>query len=319
MTTEHTLPLLGSAAFGILIGWFVYYINRYRKGDVQFSDLTTLIGIIGGGSVMTLFESKTPGLTKEEMFGAYGIGLFLGFFSYFALLLILVKNSGGVFTWTWFLDGRRKNPRKEDGEDYPGGAQPPEQRPMADRVAIMEDRLNRLAWPPPGQEPAVLAGDTPAAFATSEETPVVMDTVNPKAARILASCEDKWESNKADCNAFAKAVAASVGVAGLDGDANHITDIITGPGWRQIADGAAAKAAADSGEFVLGGLRGNEQAQPSTHGHVVVVVTGGLAQGKYPTAYWGRLGGSGEKNKTLNYAWRQGDRDKVHYASKTIA
>jgi hypothetical protein len=46
-----------------------------------------------------------------------------------------------------------------------------------------------------------------------------------------------------------------------------------------------------------------------------VVVAGGLAHNKYPTGYWGRLGGAGERNKTLNYAWKTVDRDKVTYAA----
>src|SRR5215207_6424638 len=107
------IQILGAAGFGALIGWFVYYINRYRKGDVQFSDLTTLVGIIGGGSILTMFDggSAANAVPKQVLFGAYGLGLFVGFFGYFIVLLVLVKNSGGVFTWTWFLDGRRKNPK----------------------------------------------------------------------------------------------------------------------------------------------------------------------------------------------------------------
>ena len=96
------LQLLGAGAFGIIIGWFVYYINRYRKGDVQFSDLVTVIGIIGGGAVLALFP------TRSDLFGAYGIGLFIGFFGYFLTLVVLVSRSKN-FTVDWFLDGRRRN------------------------------------------------------------------------------------------------------------------------------------------------------------------------------------------------------------------
>ena len=32
------LQLWGAGLFGLLIGWYVYYINRYRKGDVQLND-----------------------------------------------------------------------------------------------------------------------------------------------------------------------------------------------------------------------------------------------------------------------------------------
>ncbi|MEO7159697.1 MAG: hypothetical protein ABIX00_04130 [Polaromonas sp.] len=93
----------GAFAFGVVLGWFVYFTNRYRKGEVQFSDLTTLLGVIGGGAVTALF-----GEAKTALFGAYGMGLAVGFFAYFLALMVLVKLSGGVFTATWFLDGRRK-------------------------------------------------------------------------------------------------------------------------------------------------------------------------------------------------------------------
>lgn len=93
------IQLLGAAGFGILIGWYVYYINRNRKADVQLSDLVTVIGVIGGGAVLALFPAQT------DLFGAYGIGLFLGFFGYFLTLIILVRVSKN-FKFDWFLDGR---------------------------------------------------------------------------------------------------------------------------------------------------------------------------------------------------------------------
>lgn len=98
-----TIQLLGAGGFGALIGWYVYYINRYRKADVQLSDLVTLIGAVGGGAVLALFPQRT------DLFGAYGIGLFSGFFSYLLVLIILVAKSKN-FDSDWFLDGRRKRP-----------------------------------------------------------------------------------------------------------------------------------------------------------------------------------------------------------------
>lgn len=95
------LQLLGAGAFGVIIGWYVYYINRYRKGDVQFSDLTTVIGIIGGGAVLALFEAGT------DLFGAYGIGLAIGFFGYLLVLAAQVASSAN-FNVDFFLDGRRR-------------------------------------------------------------------------------------------------------------------------------------------------------------------------------------------------------------------
>jgi len=95
------IGLLGAAAFGALIGWYVYYINRYRKSDVQFSDLTTIIGILGGARILKIIPSATP------LFGAYGIGLFVGFFGYFISLLLLIHSSEN-FNADFLLDGRRR-------------------------------------------------------------------------------------------------------------------------------------------------------------------------------------------------------------------
>lgn len=95
------LQIFGAIGFGTIIGWLVYYINRYRTGDVQFSDLATVIGILGGGAVLALFPPKT------DLFGGYGIGLFIGFFSYFLVLNMQVAISKKFFV-EWFLDGRSK-------------------------------------------------------------------------------------------------------------------------------------------------------------------------------------------------------------------
>jgi hypothetical protein len=103
MDEASSIQLLGAGGFGAIIGWYVYYVNRYRTGDVQLSDLTTIIGVIGGGAVLALFPART------DLFGAYGIGLFVGFFSYFITLLILVAFSSN-FNLDWFLDGRRRDP-----------------------------------------------------------------------------------------------------------------------------------------------------------------------------------------------------------------
>lgn len=99
MSDASTLQLLGAGGFGLLLGWYVYYVNRHRREEVKLGDLVTLVGVIGGGAVLTLFPEQT------DLFGAYGVGLFLGFFGYFAFLLLLVSRSS--FTLEWFLDGRR--------------------------------------------------------------------------------------------------------------------------------------------------------------------------------------------------------------------
>jgi len=117
------LQLWGAGFFGALIGWYIYFINRYRKGDVQIGDLVTLLGVIGGGAVVTLFPARS------DLFGAYGIGLFSGFFFYFILLVLMVWVSPN-FRVDWFLDGRRKNLAPEE---YIPGEILPTTHPMAGR------------------------------------------------------------------------------------------------------------------------------------------------------------------------------------------
>jgi kumamolisin len=95
------IQFAGAVCFGIVIGWFVYYINRYRKSDLQISDITTVVGILGTGAV-TLFSNST-------VFAGFAIGLFVGFFAYFAMLIVLVARSEN-FDLDWFLDGRRRRP-----------------------------------------------------------------------------------------------------------------------------------------------------------------------------------------------------------------
>jgi len=108
MDVASELQKIGAGSFGALIGWYVYYINRYRKADVQLTDLVTLIGVIGGTAVLGLFPAKS------DLFGAYGIGLGIGFFGYFLVLIVLVGVSK-KFTADWFLDGRRK---KLDADEW---------------------------------------------------------------------------------------------------------------------------------------------------------------------------------------------------------
>lgn len=111
-----TIQLIGAGAFGAVVGWYVYYINRYRKDDVQLSDIVTLLGAIGGAAVLALFPAKS------DLFGAYGIGLAAGFFLYFFILVVLVNKAPG-FTAGWFLDGRAP---KLGPNEAPSG-----QRPMS--------------------------------------------------------------------------------------------------------------------------------------------------------------------------------------------
>jgi hypothetical protein len=138
------------------------------------------------------------------------------------------------------------------------------------------------------------------------------------ADRVKAACEACFEAHKRDCSGFVCAVASQVGVT-LVGQANQIVQTLrSGGGWTVLADGPAAAQAAAAGQLVIAGLEGSEQAIPDVHGHVVVVVAGPLNRGQYPSAYWGRLGGVGEEDQTINWAWTAADRDKVVYAAHAL-
>ena len=47
-TPASTLQLIGAGCFGAILGWYLYYINRYRSGPVDFGDIITILGAIGG-------------------------------------------------------------------------------------------------------------------------------------------------------------------------------------------------------------------------------------------------------------------------------
>jgi hypothetical protein len=115
------VQMLGAGCFGAVVGWYLYYVNRYRKDDIKLADVVTLIGAIGGAAITTLFPAKT------DLFGAYGIGLAIGFFGYFLVLLVMVRISDR-FGVEWFLDGRRK--KLADDETREG---------TRDTVAAMDD------------------------------------------------------------------------------------------------------------------------------------------------------------------------------------
>ena len=141
-------------------------------------------------------------------------------------------------------------------------------------------------------------------------------------SQIIELCKAHWDAHKSDCSGFVKAVATALGVETFtpDDNADSIVDKLNAASdWAALTlgDGAAAKAKADAGLFVIAGLKGADQVQPETHGHVVVIVSGPLDR-QYPTAYWGQLGGVGAQATTINWAWRAGDRDRVGYFTKSL-
>ena len=73
---------VGSVLFGIVIGWITYRTLIRRAGGVDLSDIATVVGAVGGGAVLAIFDD-------DHLFGLYAIGLAIGFFAYLALFYVL--------------------------------------------------------------------------------------------------------------------------------------------------------------------------------------------------------------------------------------
>jgi hypothetical protein len=134
---------------------------------------------------------------------------------------------------------------------------------------------------------------------------------------IIALCQrDLWRFPD-DCAAFVRSVANRCGVI-LTGNANDIcTQISRAP--QRAWNGRDAAARAADGCLVIGGL-----AAPG-HGHVVIVVDGPVAEGRYPYVFWGQYHGLKVLGETVNvgftrghgkltYAFQRADCARVSYA-----
>ena len=162
--------------------------------------------------------------------------------------------------------------------------------------------------------------EPPMPLATPQLSPHVAPPAPVPAAadRVGFACAACLPAHQHDCSGFVHAVAATLDVT-IAGLADEMVDLLRhGGAWRPLADGPAAVVAAAAGQLVVAGLNGTEQAVPDAHGHVVVVVPGPLAHGRYPSAWWGSLGGTPGHGQTLNWAWTEADRDHVSYAAHVL-
>ncbi|MEU2280658.1 hypothetical protein ABZ614_01590 [Streptomyces sp. NPDC013178] len=78
-----TLSLVGSGAFGLVIGWIAYRTLRRAKDGSRVSDLVTVVAALGGGTVI---NARFP---EPDLFACYGLGLAAGFFGYFLVSLLV--------------------------------------------------------------------------------------------------------------------------------------------------------------------------------------------------------------------------------------
>ncbi len=82
---------IGALCFGLVVGWVTYRTLR-RKGEATaLADISAVIAAVGGAAVTALFK-------VGDIFGAYCVGLAVGFFGYFIVNLILYGKEG-VADW----------------------------------------------------------------------------------------------------------------------------------------------------------------------------------------------------------------------------
>ncbi|MFF0473517.1 hypothetical protein [Streptomyces sp. NPDC004284] len=81
-----TLGLWGAGAFGAVIGWIAYRTLRRAAGGSRIADLVTVVAALGGGVVVN------DRFAEPDLFAAYGIGLFAGFFGYFTAGLLIDRS-----------------------------------------------------------------------------------------------------------------------------------------------------------------------------------------------------------------------------------
>ena len=84
-----SLVTIGALCFGLVVGWVTYRTLRRREGASTLSDISTVIGAVGGAAVTSLFADT-------DMFAGYSIGLAIGFFVYFIVgLTVYGKDAAG--------------------------------------------------------------------------------------------------------------------------------------------------------------------------------------------------------------------------------
>jgi hypothetical protein len=292
------MAFFGALSFGAVVGWYLYFINRYRKSDVSLGDITTVIGAIGGAAVLKLYG------TNEDLFGGYGIGLGVGFFGYYISLLILVTRST-VFTSDWFLDGRRPDPIKDWGY---GADNQQTVRPQAIDGPPASNGTIQNFYFAPGPQPQ---------SAPSTRIEAVASNSNPAVGPVEAACLELWPPNRTSAAAFVTAVAGRFGAV-LHGTADNIIEQLKGPGWTLLMDARAALQAVRQGQIVVVGLTAADFSTPPKDGQLAVLVDlegddTGILHG-----YWGSVdpataakGGSGI---SLSQCFPEKDFGKLVYA-----
>ncbi len=109
---------LGAFAFGLVVGWVTYRTLR-RNTSNGLSDIASVIGAVGGAAVTALFPQETGA------FGAYCLGLALGFFAYLRTAMNIAKDMDkpeSVADWLGEEPGIARQDASGTGRRKPGVA-----------------------------------------------------------------------------------------------------------------------------------------------------------------------------------------------------
>jgi hypothetical protein len=82
------LLLVGAFTFGTVVGWVTYRTLRHTTEVSQVGDIAAVLAAVGGAAVTALFPAATGA------FGAYCIGLAIGFFGYVIVGARVAPNVG---------------------------------------------------------------------------------------------------------------------------------------------------------------------------------------------------------------------------------
>jgi hypothetical protein len=110
---------VGALAFGIVMGWITYRTLRRKEGGTGLSDIATVGGAVAGAWVTSLFPAGSLA------FGAYCIGLALGFFLYLRTALKLSKEVGETEKiLDWLGTARETQTERSAGSSSSSGLPP---------------------------------------------------------------------------------------------------------------------------------------------------------------------------------------------------
>jgi hypothetical protein len=82
MVRSDAVMAVGAVCFGLAVGFITYRTLVRTTGKAAISDLSVVIGAVGGGAVTALFSPS-----KSDLFGWYSIGLVAGLAVFFVLFL----------------------------------------------------------------------------------------------------------------------------------------------------------------------------------------------------------------------------------------